>query len=75
VHREQVGTAADFFDPADPAALAACLERLWLDERARPTVSEQQAIAEQALRRVREFAAQFTRACEQARARSRSSAS
>ena len=71
VHREQVGAAADFFDPVDPAAIAACLERVWVDEREGPAVSEQQAIAEQALRRVREFAAQFTRACERACARSR----
>lgn len=70
VHREQVGASADFFDPFNPAAIAACLERVWLDAHERPTVGEQQAAAQRAQLRVREFAEQFASACEQARARS-----
>lgn len=69
VHREQVGADADFFDPLDPAAIAACLERVWLEARERPTLSEQQAAAARAQQRVREFAGQFGYACEQARVR------
>jgi hypothetical protein len=70
VHREQVGASADFFDPLDPAAIAGCLERVWLDAHERPTVSEQRAAARRAQQRVREFAEQFASACEQARATS-----
>ena len=70
VHREQVGAGAEFFDPDDPLAIAACLERFWLESREPPTLDEQLAAAVDARSRVREFAAQFARACDRAIERS-----
>lgn len=69
VHREQVGAAADFFDPHEPQAIAACLQRVWCDLAPPPTLSDQQAAAAAATLRIQEFAEQFTRACDQARGR------
>jgi len=66
VHREQVGDAADFFDPRNPAAIAACLESVWHGQRPAPGLAEQQAAAAAALLRTQEFARQFTAACDQA---------
>jgi glycosyltransferase involved in cell wall biosynthesis len=67
VHREQVGGAADFFNPNDPSAIADSLERVWRDAREAPTLLEQQAAATGAHARILEFAQQLTRACERAR--------
>lgn len=67
VHLEQVGAAADFFDPREPAAIAECLLRVWLRAQEPPGIAEQQAAAVAASQRVRTFAEQLTRACEQAR--------
>ena len=66
VHREQVGAAAEFFDPQDPGAIAASLEKVWLEDRQPPTLAEQQAAATSAQLRIRDFAEQFARACDQA---------
>jgi len=66
VHREQVGAGADFFQPNDPAAIAACLERVWLAYRQPPALVEQQAAAADSRLRIREFAQHFTRACDRA---------
>lgn len=71
VHREQVGAGADFFDPRDPLAIAACLERVWRRELPAPTVQEQQAAAAQSALRLRAFAQQFAHACDQALERAR----
>jgi len=67
VHREQVGAAAEYFDRNDASAIAASLLKVWSDSREPPTLAEQQAAASDALRRIRDFAVQFTRACDQAR--------
>jgi hypothetical protein len=66
VHREQVGAGAEFFDPNDPLAIAASLERAWSEYREPPTLAEQQAAAACAKRRIRDFAVQFAFACDQA---------
>jgi glycosyltransferase involved in cell wall biosynthesis len=66
VHHEQADGCGEFFDPYNPAAIAACLERVWLDPRQPPAVAEQRAAALTAQARVGEFAAQFTAACERA---------
>ena len=66
VHREQAGAAADYFDPKDPASIAARLMKVWKDSREPPTLAEQQAAAADARRRIRDFAVQFTQACEKA---------
>jgi hypothetical protein len=71
VHREQTGAGAEFFDPNDPLAIAASLEKVWSEHRAPPTLTEQRAAAAGAELRIREFAVQFTRACDQALNRSR----
>jgi hypothetical protein len=72
VHREQVGEGgAVFFAPNDPRAIADCLERVWLDARAPPTLAEQQSAAVWAAARIREFAEQLTCAADRARANSR----
>ena len=70
VHREQVDGRGEFFDPHDPLAIAACLERVWLESREPPTLDEQVAAAVDARSRMREFAAQFARACDRAIERS-----
>ena len=67
VHREQAGTNAEYFNPTDSAALAGCLERVWRTSREAPALAEQYAAATSATLRIREFAEQFTRACECAR--------
>jgi glycosyltransferase involved in cell wall biosynthesis len=67
VHREQVGAAADFFDPHDSAAIADCLLRVWIRTQQPPSVAAQQAAAAAAQQRVRAFAEQLTGACELAR--------
>lgn len=66
VHREQVGAGAVFFDPNDPLAIAASLERVWSEHREPPTLAEQQAAAASGQLRIRDFAVQFTLACDQA---------
>jgi hypothetical protein len=66
VHREQVDGRGEFFDPHDPLAIAGCLERVWLESREPPTLDEQVAAAADARSRMREFAAQFARACDRA---------
>ena len=66
VHREQAGASAEYFDPEDSAALAASLRKVWCESRQPPTLAEQQAAASAAERRIRDFAVQFTRACDQA---------
>jgi hypothetical protein len=76
VHREQIGSGADFFDPHSSEAIAACLDRVWHDSREPLGQPEQQAAAASARQRVREFAHEFTRACERTlAARSHRSAS
>jgi hypothetical protein len=67
VHREQTGGSATFFDPHDPDSIAGSLERLWHEHAAPPAPAQQQAAAADAELRIREFAVQFVRACEQAR--------
>jgi glycosyltransferase involved in cell wall biosynthesis len=69
VHREQTGEAAEFFNPNDPAAIAASLEKAWSEYREPPTLTEQRAAAANAGLRIRDFAVHFTRACDQALAR------
>jgi glycosyltransferase involved in cell wall biosynthesis len=69
VHREQTGGAAEFFDPGDPAAIAAILEKAWSEFQEPPTLTEQRAAAANAELRIRDFAVHFTRACSQALAR------
>jgi hypothetical protein len=71
VHREQVGDGAVFFAPNDPRAIADCLERVWLDAHAPPTLADQQSAALRAAARIREFAEQLIRASDRARASSR----
>ncbi len=71
VHREQTGSTAEFFDPNDPVAIAASLERVWSKYQESSTLVEQQVAADSAELRIRDFAEQFTRACTQARARYR----
>ena len=66
VHREQVGAGADFFSPHDPLAIAACMEKVWLEYRQPPTLDAQRAAAAAAGLRIREFAEHFTRACDRA---------
>lgn len=66
VHREQVGSAAVYFDPRDPDAIAASLERAWHEFREPVGESEQRAAAASATQRVRDFAHDLTRACEAA---------
>jgi hypothetical protein len=66
VHREQAGATAEFFDPSDPAAIAEALERVWVEHREPPTLIEQRSAAASAEVRIRDFAVQFTRACDQA---------
>lgn len=63
VHREQMGSAAEFFDPDDPASIAASLEKVWTEYREPPTLAEQRAAAASAEQRIRDFAVEFTRAC------------
>jgi glycosyltransferase involved in cell wall biosynthesis len=72
VHREQTDAAAEYFDPYDPEAIAQSLERVWSGYREPVTVAEQCAAAANAERRIRDFAVQFTLACNQARDRYRS---
>jgi glycosyltransferase involved in cell wall biosynthesis len=74
VHCEQTGGAAEFFDPADPAAIAASLEKAWSEFREPPTLTEQRAAAANAELRIRDFAVHFTRACNRALAGSGSRA-
>jgi hypothetical protein len=74
VHREQTGAAAECFDPHVPESIARSLERLWNEHPAQPTLAEQQAAAANAEVRIREFAAQFVSACDQAREYLRSDA-
>jgi glycosyltransferase involved in cell wall biosynthesis len=74
VHREQTGEAAEFFDPTDPMAIAASLEKVWSECRGPPTLIEQRAAAANAELRIRDFAVHFTRACDRALARSESRA-
>jgi glycosyltransferase involved in cell wall biosynthesis len=66
VHREQAGATAEFFDPGDPAAIAEALEKVWAEHREPPTLIEQRSAAASAEVRIRDFAVQFTRACNQA---------
>ncbi len=66
VHREQVGPAAEFFDPNDPSSIAASLQKVWSAHQEPPTLSEQQAAADGAELRIRDFAMQLVRACDQA---------
>ena len=66
VHREQAGASAEYFDPNDCAALAAILRKVWTESREPPTFREQQAAGCAAELRIRDFAVQFTRACDQA---------
>jgi glycosyltransferase involved in cell wall biosynthesis len=66
VHREQTGSAAEFFDPHDPSAIAASLDKVWSNHRQPPTLSEQRAAAAGAELRIRDFAMQFVHACDQA---------
>jgi glycosyltransferase involved in cell wall biosynthesis len=66
VHHEQVGVSAEFFDPQDPLAIAGCLEKVWCEFRQPTALPEQQTAAVAAALRIREFAEQFTRACERA---------
>ena len=70
VHQEQTGKCAEFFDPGDPPSIAASLEKVWSQCRKPPTLSDQRAAAASAQLRIREFAVQFTRACNQALDRS-----
>jgi glycosyltransferase involved in cell wall biosynthesis len=63
VHREQAGTVAEFFDPNDPSAIAECLHRIWMEYREPSTLVEQRMAAASAEQRIREFAVQFTGAC------------
>lgn len=72
VHREQTGTVAEFFDPNDPLAIAASLERVWSAFLEPPTLAEQRIAASDAELRIGDFAVQFTQACNQARSLSRS---
>jgi glycosyltransferase involved in cell wall biosynthesis len=74
VHREQTGEGAVFFDPNDPAAIAASLEKAWSEFQQPPTLAEQRTAAANAELRIRDFAVHFTRACNQALARSGSRA-
>lgn len=69
VHREQTGEDAEFFDPYDPAAIAASLETAWSRYGEPPTLIEQRTAAANAELRIRDFAVHFTRACDQALAR------
>jgi hypothetical protein len=66
VHREQVGTAAEYFDPTDSREMAASLKKVWSESLEPPTLAQQLAAASEAQRRIRDFAVQFTRACDQA---------
>jgi glycosyltransferase involved in cell wall biosynthesis len=70
VHREQTGAAAEFFDPNDPVAIAESLEKVWSEYHAPPSLTEQRAAAASAELRIRDFAEQFTHACNQALDRS-----
>lgn len=74
VHREQVGGDAEFFDPRDVAAIAASLEKVWVADRKAASYEEQAAAAEGARERIRQFAVQLTRACDEAIRRARGSA-
>src|SRR5262249_9754797 len=75
VHREQLGADAEFFDPHDVAAIAASLEKVWLEARRPATLEEQAAAAEGARARIRQFAVQLTHACDEAIRRARGSTS
>jgi glycosyltransferase involved in cell wall biosynthesis len=66
VHREQAGEIADFFDPDDPVAIANTLEKVWSEHREPPSLMEQRSAAASAELRIRDFAVQFTQACNQA---------
>jgi glycosyltransferase involved in cell wall biosynthesis len=66
VHREQMGSAAEFFDPNDAASIAVSLEKVWSEYREPPTLADQRAAAAGAEERIRTFAAEFTRACDRA---------
>jgi glycosyltransferase involved in cell wall biosynthesis len=66
VHLEQTGMSAEFFDPNDPVSIAESLEKAWFQYREPPTLTEQRAAAASAELRIRDFATQFTRACNKA---------
>jgi glycosyltransferase involved in cell wall biosynthesis len=70
VHREQAGAAVEFFDPGNPAAIAQSLEKVWFEYGEPPTLNEQRAAAADAELRIRDFAVQFTSACDRALIRS-----
>jgi len=71
VHREQLGSAADFFNPHDPQAIAATLRTAWSRLSEPPTLTEQAAAAADGQLRIRLFAQDFTRACARVAARGR----
>jgi hypothetical protein len=66
VHCEQLGTNAEFFDPRNPSAIAAALEKVWSGGWSSATPEEQSAAARDAAARIREFAVQLTSACDEA---------
>src|SRR5262249_2802798 len=66
VHREQLGQDAESFDPYDPQAIAASLQKAWSEFKQPATLLQQQAAAAAAEVRIREFAQDFARACTQA---------
>ena len=66
VHREQTLSQAEFFDPRDSESIATTLERVWLEDAIQPSLERQQAAAVHAQNRIREFAFQFARACDNA---------